>query len=582
MANQEMIKYYIKKHKWSYIIGMIILLCVDYFQMYIPQIVGEVTDGIRDGQMTRAGIDTMIVKLIILVGILALGRIGWRYFIIGSSRKVEKNLRQRLFEKWVTLDQAYYNRHKTGQLMAHATNDLNAIRMMMGMGVIVVFDAAVMTLMVIIRMATYVDFKLTALAIIPMPFIAISSYYFGKRVKKRFGDRQEAFGKLSDKVQEAFTGIKVIKSFVQEYYDFKDFEQIAQDNYHKNLHLAKLSAIINPMMTLLVSLSLLIAIGYGGYLTMINRISVGQFVAFNQYILMLTWPMMAIAMGINVFAQGLASVKRIEDVLKEEADVKDDEEVSALEDFKGAIQIKNLSFYFSKRQEVGLKGVDLTIKQGETLAVLGRTGSGKSTLAQLLLRIYNAPKNTIFLDGKDIMTLSIKSVRQHIAYVPQDNFLFSDTVARNIGFGKDNLDQAVIEEAAKKAQVHENIIGFPKGYDTVVGERGTTLSGGQKQRVSIARALILDAPVLILDDALSAVDTKTEESILEQLKTIRKGKTTILIAHRISTVRHADQIVVIDDGRIIENGTHETLLKKQGAYADMVSQQQLQEAISEA
>lgn len=582
MNQKELLKRYVMKYKWFYIFGVLILLLVDYMQLFIPKIIGMVTDGIKDGSMTSEGIITMVMTLIGVTLVMALSRIGWRYCIIGSSKKIERDLRADLFEKWVELDAQYFNAHKTGNLMAYATNDLNAIRMMVGPGVITIFDAVIMTFLVIGQMAFDINLQLTLVAIIPMPFIAWGSYYFGKIIKRRFKIKQEAFALLSDKVQEAFSGIKVIKSFVQEYYDLKGFDVIAEDNYDKNLKLAKLSAFLNPLVIFLVGTSLLISIGYGGYLTMVNEITIGEFVAFNQYILMLSWPMQAIAMGINTFAQGSASVKRIDEVLQVQAVVQDEEGAKALEQVEGNIKLSHLNFNFPDNNQQGLIDVNLDIKKGETLAILGRTGSGKSTLVNLLLRIYNAPEGSIYIDGKDIMKATVQSVREHIAYVPQDNFLFSDTIASNIAFGADHLTKEQIEEAARKADVHRNIMDFPEKYDTVVGERGTTLSGGQKQRVSIARALILDAPILILDDSLSAVDTKTEELILENLKEVREGKTNIIIAHRISTVRHADHIVVLEEGRVAEYGNHESLLEMQGIYADMYEKQQLEEELSEA
>ncbi|MEG0326228.1 MAG: ABC transporter ATP-binding protein [Cellulosilyticaceae bacterium] len=582
MKKKSLLKEYFLKYKIPYIIGIIILLIVDYMQLYIPQITGMITDGIKDGSIDSTGIWKLALALLGVTLILVLGRIGWRYFIIGTSRKVETDIRHQIFSKWVEMDVPYFNTHKTGNLMAYATNDINAVRMMVGSGIIIIVDAVVMTLMVIFKMLTYVDVSLTLMAILPMPIIAIGGAYFEKKVEERFGDKQKAFAMLSDKVQESFSGIKVIKSFVQESYDAKDFEEISRDNYNKNLRLTKLSAILNPLMYLLVGLSLLISIGYGGYLTMVNEITIGEFVAFNQYILMLNWPMMAIAMGINIFAQGIASVKRIEGVLEEVSSVQDVDGVVNCEKMGGAIKIQDLSFDFPDNQQMALSNINIEVKEGETLAILGRTGSGKSTLVNLLLRLYNSPEGSILLDGHDIMKMPLKNVRQNIAYVPQDNFLFSDTIAHNIGFGLDELDMERVIEAAKKANVHENIIDFPHQYETVVGERGTSLSGGQKQRVSIARAMILNTPIIILDDSLSAVDTKTEEQILSNLKKVRVGKTNILIAHRISTVKHADKIIVLENGKIVEAGNHETLLAKEGIYSEMNNQQKLEEEINEA
>ena len=582
MKNHKIMKFYFTKYKIPYAAGLFILIfIVNYLQLFIPQIIGIVTDGVQSGTLTQAGIVNTVIQLLMIVLIVALGRIGWRFFIIGSARKIERDIRESLFEKWLTLDAVYFNQHKTGNLMAYATNDLNAVKMMMGQGVVIITDAIVLTVLVVWQMASYVDIKLTLLAILPMPFITLSSLYFGKHTRQRFGMKQAAFAKLSDKVQESFSGISVIKTFVQEENDINDFNQISKENYNKNIHLAKISAIMSPLMPFLVSVSLLITISYGGYLTMINEITIGQFVTFNQYILMLSWPMSAVAAGINIFAQGLASARRLEEVLNTEATVKDTPTTKPLEISTGEISIKNLSFNFPDNLQPGVKDINLEIKAGETVAILGRTGSGKSTLINLLLRVYNAPEASIYINGQDIMKHTLKSVRETFAYVPQDNFLFSETVRNNIAFGLDEDEKTdeIIENVAKCANVHHNIVDFKNQYETVVGERGTMLSGGQKQRISIARALILDAPILILDDSLSAVDTKTEEAILKNLRQERLGKTTIIIAHRVSTVKHADKIIVLEKGQIIESGTHDILLEQNGVYAKMNEQQQLESEV---
>ncbi|OON91652.1 MAG: hypothetical protein ATN34_01505 [Epulopiscium sp. Nele67-Bin002] len=459
--------------------------------------------------------------------------------------------------------------------MAYATNDLGAITRMTGVGIVIIFDALILGLMVIYNMATYVDLKLTLIAIIPMPFIAIGGIYLKDIINTRFFAKQQSFAGLSDLVQESFAGIRVIKSFVQEKYNTEEFEAVCNDNYDKNIDLAKISAILTPTMTLLVGLSLLTSIAYGGYMTMTNQISVGEFVAFNQYILMLSGPMGAISNAITMYAQGVAAIRRVEEVLNAPEIVIDTAESIHKDELDGSISIRNFNFDYPDTNSPALRDINLELKSGETLAILGRTGSGKTTLMNILLRFYNIDSDKVSIGGYDIMDLGLKSVRKNISYVPQDNFLFSDTVTNNIGFGLEHVELDEVVEAAKQANVHQNIVDFPKQYETVVGEKGTMLSGGQKQRISIARALILNAPILILDDSLSAVDTKTEEAILDNLKTVRNGKTNIIIAHRISTVRNADKIVVMDNGKIAEQGTHESLVALGGIYANMYEQQKL-------
>lgn len=582
MKKKSLLYSYVMEHKWAYLIGIIGLLIVDYALLYIPKLTGEIADGVTDGTMDMAGVSRNVMWIMIVTMLIFIGRIAWRYFIFGSSRKIETSIRRDLFAKWETLDVTYFNKQKTGDLMAYATNDLNAVRMMVGPGIVIVFDAIVMTLFVLVQMAMHVNLPLTIVAISPMPIIAFGGIYFGRKIEILFGEKQVAFSKLSDQTQESFTGIKVIKAFIQENYQIKDFEKTNMDNYNKNMKLAKLGSILMPLMSLIVGISLLIGLGYGGYLTMINKISLGQFVAFNQYILMLIWPMMAISMGINIFAQGKASTERLYEVLQEEPEIVDAEGARQKEQGKGEIIIKNLSFEFPDNGQQALKDISIHIKPGQTLAILGRTGSGKSTLVNLLLRLYNPPKGTIFFDKDDIMDITLESARAQIAYVPQDNFLFSDTITNNIAFGFEGADMERVKKAAKDSNVHKNIMDFPKQYDTVVGERGATLSGGQKQRVSIARALGLDAPILILDDSLSAVDTNTEEEILANLYKLRGARTNIIIAHRISTVQHADQIIVLENGAIIERGSHKELLAEEGIYHYMYEQQMLEQEIEEA
>lgn len=567
------------KYKGFYLIGILALICVDLVQLRLPRLTARLTDGLTAGEMTSKGIMSIVMELLILGLFISVGRFVWRYFIFGTSRRVETNMRDKFFSHLEKLSTSFYNQNKTGDLMAYATNDLNAIRMMVGPGLLMALDALILTTLVLIQMITKINLRLTLLATIPLPFIAIGSLYMGTLIRKRFKDKQEAFAHLTDVVQENISGIRVVKAFVREAQELVKFNRANELNFEKNMHVVKLFAIMGPAIGLITGLAIAIALGVGGRMTMEGTISLGDFVAFIQYLLMLVWPMMAFGWCINIVSQGRASLERFEEILKVKPEIVDRENVVALTEVKGEIQLKNLSFSYEEGREAILDELHVKIAPGETLGILGRTGSGKTTLANLLLRIFDPKEGQIYIDGHDILSIPLKQLRENIGYVPQDNFLFSDTLTENIGFAYDTVTKEQVVEAALSAQVHDNIIDFPLGYETIVGERGVTLSGGQKQRVSIARALIKKPPILILDDAVSAVDTKTEEAILSYLKKERKNKTTILIAHRISTLQQADKILVIDKGRAIEYGTHLELVEQAGYYAKMVKKQQLEAAI---
>jgi ATP-binding cassette subfamily B protein len=438
-----------------------------------------------------------------------------------------------------------------------------------------IVDATVLIALVLYNMAYIVDLKLTLIAIIPFPLIIFQGFIMSKFMKQRFKEKQEAFAEMTDMVQESFSGIRVIKAFIQEYKEIQAFSKINENNFNKNIRLAKLRSAIEPIITVVVGLSLILTLIYGGRLTMVGEISLGELVAFINFLTMLVWPMMAIGMVLNVIAQGKASLDRIEKILDEVPEVFDSNKVLDIKDIKGNIRISNLSFKYPNSKEYVLKNINLNIDQGKTIGIIGRTGAGKTTLVNLLLRVYNVPDQRIFFDDQDIMKIPLNKLRENIGYVPQDNFLFSDTISRNIAFGVDNLEIDKVMKYAQLSSVHENIIEFKEGYETLVGERGITLSGGQKQRISIARALIKEAPILILDDGVSAVDTDTEEKILSAIKTQRKNKTTIIIAHRISTIKHSDHIIFLDEGNIIEEGTHEELVGINGQYNSIVKKQQL-------
>lgn len=579
MSEKKMLFKYLKKYKWKYFLGIFTLFVVDFAGLYIPQFTGDITDGLEGGVLSFNGVVHLAINILIVGFIMTLGRFGWRFFIFGSSRQIECDFRNDMFAHLETLSMGYYNRNKTGDLMAHFTNDLNAIRMFTGPAVITTFDAVIMTIMVLVKMVLYVDLKLTLLAVIPLVFILVGGIFYGRSAERRFTSKQQAFSDLTDQVQESISGIRVIKAFVQERKELKAFSKANQLNKDKNMSVVKLQAFVIPLLDVVIGISSLLTLVYGGYLTIQGDITLGKFIAFNQYIGMLVWPMLAAGESITFISQGIASLKRIHGIFIQEPEVVDENNTLDIKEIRGSITFNHLSFKYVKELPEVLSGINLTVEEGSTLAILGRTGSGKTTLSNLLLRIYNTKPGMITIDGHDIREIPLKTLRENIAYVPQDNFLFSDTLKNNIAFGVKEIVDEDIYKATKEACIHENIMDFPMQYETVVGERGVTLSGGQKQRSSIARALLKNAPILILDDALSAVDTNTEEEILGNLKKNREGKTTIIIAHRISTIQNADKILVLDEGSMAEYGTHDELLDLDGIYTKMYEKQQLEKQL---
>lgn len=593
MTTLRFIFQYIKRHRLQYILGIITLFIVDIANVFIPKMTGNITDGLKAGNIDWAGITHYLLILFLLGLTLAVGRFLWRYFLFGASRSIEKELRNDMFAHLETMDVEFYNQNKTGDLMTRFTSDLNSIRMAIGMAVICVFDAVVMSAMVIVQMMHYVDVRLTLMAVIPMLFILFGELYYGKVIMARFKARQEAVSDLTDFVQESFSGIRVIKAFVREKAQRYAFARENQKNLEKNLDIARMQSVVMPFLDVIIGLSSLITLLFGGYLAVNGQISLGRFVAFNQYINMLVWPMLACGEAVNMFSMGGASLKRVKAVFDAEPEVKDpqnggkeiraaEEAPSQEQEIAGHIRLEHLTFTHQDSNEPVLNDITLDVPAGTTLAIVSKTGGGKSTLVNLLLHLYNTKRGMIFIDNRDINDIPLKELRENIAHVPQDNFLFSDTLRSNISFGVEDEDMEEIVAATKAACIHDSIAEFPDGYETIVGERGVTLSGGQKQRSSIARALMKDAPILILDDALSAVDTDTEEQILENLKVNRRGKTTILIAHRVSTIQNADRIMVLEDGKAKEIGNHEELMRQDGIYHGMVEQQQLEAVHGEA
>lgn len=609
---------YMRKYLSQYIGGLACLLAVDFVELYIPQLTGEITDGLTAGNFPIKALLTDVLLIVAIATLVALMRLGWRVLMFGASRRVERDLREDLYTQLTTLSNRFYQHHKTGDLMAYFTNDMDAIRMAVGPAILTTFDAVVMTVLVLGKMIFYVDFKLSMLALLPLLVILFGGSRYGKAMNRRYDKKQSVFAKLSDYVQESVSGIRIVKAFVQEKEEMEAFEARSRQAREANLHVVRLRAVVVPLLQGLIGVASALTLLYGGYLVIVGDITLGKFVAFNTYVMTLVWPMMAAGESITMLSQGIASWRRVQSIFYEPVEVCDDDLTDAsISEIVPSIRFDDLHFRYAEALPEVFSGFTAEIPEGTTVGILGKTGCGKSTLASLLTRVYNVEPGQIFIGEKELRAIPLKVLRESIAYVPQENLLFSDTLQTNIAFGtrtlenmppeepkkfkifigqteaaeqwaeqemnerESRVDQSFgdydqVVEAAKAADIHENIMDFPRQYATVVGERGVTLSGGQKQRTAIARALMKDAKILILDDALSAVDTDTEERILTALKKLRAGKTTILIAHRVSTVQGADQILYIENGTCVESGTHQELLNREGRYARLFEQQQLE------
>lgn len=568
---------FLKKNKYRYIAGIIILLLVDVFQLIVPQIMKRFTD-----RLVLPGADANLVWNIgITILALAIGigisRFLWRILIVITSLNFETWIRFKLFKHLVKLPREYYNRHKTGDLMAHATNDIQTIRQAFGFGIIMSVDAIFLTISTIVVMVISIDPRLTLIALIPMPIIALSVIFIGKIIHRKFRGVQEAFSLISDKVQESFAGIRVIKAFSQEDQDLQDFNDKNQINFDRNMSLAKTQSFFQPFVSFIGSLSTIIGIAIGSRYVLNGTISVGDFVAFIQYLDMLIWPMMAFGMFTNIIQRGSASINRINVLLDEQSNLVDIDRSQI--NTQSDIRFNHLYFTYPGEKNPTLKDIDLHIPAGSSLGIIGRTGSGKTTLINLLLRLYNVDRGMLSLGGSDVNDLSIKKTRNYVGAVPQDLFLFSNRIKDNIALATEEIDEEKVVESAKSARVHEEITSFPQGYDTFLGEKGVNLSGGQRQRTAMARLLYKNSPVLIFDDSLSAVDTKTEAQILDHIKGDIGSHTSIVISHRVSTLKSLDNIIFLEDGRIVEEGTHEELLQNQGPYYDIYKKQQLEEKI---
>lgn len=578
-------RYYLKNAP-VLLLGLLALLMVDYIQLLIPQFYRLVINGVNLGQVVVNGqtlpftkevlLQHICLPMIWIVVLMVIGRFLWRICFFGSAVRVAANLRERMFDHSRQLSQQYYQVNKVGNLMSLYTNDIDTIQECFGDGILMFFDALVLGLMALYKMWR-MDYKLTLLALIPALIMFGIGTVMGTAMTKRWEERQQAFSDLSDFAQENFSGIAVIKAFVKELKELMAFRKLNKQNEEINVIYTKIATLLEVLVTLFVESVICVILGYGGYLVYQGRFNAGQLVEYIGYFEAIVWPIMAISMLIEKTSRGKASLNRITELLDAPIDVADRPGVQELQNPQGSVEFRHLTFRYPDGEYDVLQDVSFTIHPGESVGIVGKTGAGKTALVDLLLRTYNVPDGTLFVDGKDVNTLSIHSVRAACAYVPQDNFLFSDTIAHNIGFGVDDASPEMIDHAASLADVRDNIVDFKDGYETVLGERGVTVSGGQKQRISIARALLKDAPILILDDSVSAVDTRTEKIILDNLKSSRANKTTLLIAHRISTVERLDKIIFLDDGKIEAVGPHDELYTSCPKYRRMVDLQRLED-----
>ena len=578
-------RYYLKNAP-VLLLGLLALLMVDYIQLLIPQFYRLVINGVNLGQVVVNGqtlpftkevlLQHICLPMIWIVVLMVIGRFLWRICFFGSAVQVAANLRERMFDHSRQLSQQYYQVNKVGNLMSLYTNDIDTIQECFGDGILMFFDALVLGLMALYKMWR-MDYKLTLLALIPALIMFGIGTVMGTAMTKRWEERQQAFSDLSDFAQENFSGIAVIKAFVKELKELMAFRKLNKQNEEINVIYTKIATLLEVLVTLFVESVICVILGYGGYLVYQGRFNAGQLVEYIGYFEAIVWPIMAISMLIEKTSRGKASLNRITELLNAPIDVADRPGVQELQNPQGSVEFRHLTFRYPDGEYDVLQDISFTIHPGESVGIVGKTGAGKTALVDLLLRTYNVPDGTLFVDGKDVNTLSIHSVRAACAYVPQDNFLFSDTIAHNIGFGVDDASPEMIDHAASLADVRDNIVDFKDGYETVLGERGVTVSGGQKQRISIARALLKNAPILILDDSVSAVDTRTEKIILDNLKSSRANKTTLLIAHRISTVERLDKIIFLDDGKIEAVGPHDELYTSCPKYRRMVNLQRLED-----
>jgi ATP-binding cassette subfamily B multidrug efflux pump len=565
-------------NRWQILIGLMALLIVDVLQLFIPRVIKYAIDDLTLDVISPSRL--LFYGLEVLVLALGIGgfRYVWRYFLLGAARRIEKTLRDRFFVHLQNLSPSYFSRTKVGDLMAHATNDIEAVRMSLSMGVVFLVDTIILGVLTIFFMI-YIHPMLTLYAVLPMPLITLITLLFSQTIHHRFEILQKTFASLTERVREAITGIRVIKAYVLEERERERLSQLSKDYIQKNLNVIKVWGMFFPIILFFSNLSMAIVLYWGGRLTILQSISTGDFVAFMSYLGLLAWPMMALGWAVNMIQRGGASMERLNRIFAETPEIFDASGVVQSRPLNGRIELRGLTFSPGNGGNPLLRDIHLTIKGGERMVLVGRIGSGKTIFCNLVARILEPPKGHLFFDGIEIHEIPLEVLRKSIGYIPQDTFLFSDTIRENIAFGKMDATAKEIEEAARLAQIYDEIREFPEGMNTMVGEKGITLSGGQRQRIAIARAILMDPPIFILDDALSSVDIQTEERILGGLDKFLKGKTSILVTHRIAPLRRADRIVVLEQGAVVEMGDHKTLLSKGGIYSDLYRQSQLEEEL---
>jgi ATP-binding cassette, subfamily B, multidrug efflux pump len=566
------------ENRWQFLVGLLALLAVDVLQLVVPRIIKYAIDDLTLGVISFGSLlfyGGEILGVALLIGGL---RYIWRQLLLGAARRMERSLRDRLFTHLQSLSFSYFSRTKVGDLMAHATNDIEAVRMSIAMGLVFLVDTVILGVLTICFMI-YIHPLLTLYSILPMPLITLITLFFSRLIHQRFEAVQMAFSSLTERIRETISGIRVVKAYVQEEKESEKVSQLSWDYAQKNVSVTRVWGMFLPLIMLLSNISLVIVLYLGGRFTILQSISTGDFVAFMSYLGILSWPMMALGWAINMVQRGAASMGRLNRIFEEAPEIADAQETVSSKMLRGEIEIRELTYSAKNGRIPLLRNVGMTANRGEKIIIVGRTGAGKTILCNLLTRILEVPEGSVFIDGKEIHRIPLRTLRQSIGYVPQDTFLFSDSIRENIAFGRLNATDQEIKKAAQIAQVYDDIMGFPQGMDTLVGERGVTLSGGQRQRIAIARAILMDPPIFILDDALSSVDIQTEERILEGLEKFLQGRTSLLITHRIAPLRRADRIIVLEGGSVVEMGDHATLFAQGGIYADLYWRRQLEEEL---